>query len=119
MAAGMPAPRPPSEIQRLLDKTIRVKNKNGTDVTETYLQGAQIALTLAKRHEIKIAILKDGSPSCGSQQIYDGSFTGKKISGKGMTAALLELNGIKAFSENRIEEAVKYLETMEGRNDAV
>jgi len=56
-------------------------------------------------------ILKEGSPSCGSNYIYDGSFSGIKKPGKGITAALLEENGIRVFSEREILEAENYLKT--------
>ena len=60
------------------------------------------------------AILKDGSPSCGSGFIYDGSFSGGRKADVGVTAALLERNGIRVFSETRLEEAEAYLQDLEG-----
>jgi uncharacterized protein YbbK (DUF523 family) len=77
------------------------------------LTGGQKTLELARLHNIKLAVLKDGSPSCGSTYIYDGSFSGIKKPGKGITTILLEENSIRVFSELEIPEAVEYLKTLE------
>lgn len=97
VAGGLSVPRAPAEIQ---DNA--VIDSEGKDVTRAFLAGAQHALTLCKHHNIKYALLKESSPSCGSNQIYDGSFTGQKISGKGITAQLLEENGISVYSEKTV-----------------
>ena len=80
----------------------RVVAKNGTDVTEQFQRGAQEALKLAKLFGCKCAVLKSRSPSCGSGIIYDGTFTGTKVAGDGITAALLKENGIEVFSEEEL-----------------
>ncbi len=99
---GLPTPRVPSEIQG-----DRVINKEGKDVTEEYNRGALLALELAKKHNCKIAILKEKSPSCGSKFIYDGTFTGAKILDSGVTTKLLRLNGILVYSEDEIDKLIK------------
>jgi len=99
---GLPIPRTPSE--RVKDKVI---NEKGKDVTKNYLKGAELALNICKYLEIKAVVLKETSPSCGSHEIYDGSFTHRKISGKGFVAEYLEKNGIKVYSENEIDELLK------------
>ncbi len=115
MAGGLPTPRPPAEIVGLdggagvWKGSALVKRQDGMDVSKAFQAGANFALALAKKNGIKIAILKEKSPSCGTHQIYDGSFLGKKISDMGVTAVLLEENGIKVFSENEIVEAAAYL----------
>ena len=91
---GLPTPRDPAEQQG-----DRVISKAGADVTEQYAFGAQAALTVAKINKVDMAILKSRSPSCGSGQIYDGSFGGKLIPGDGICAALLKANGIRVLSE--------------------
>jgi uncharacterized protein YbbK (DUF523 family) len=91
----------------------RVMNIKGKDVTQYFLTGAQKALELARLHNIRLAVLKDGSPSCGSTYIYDGSFSGIKKPGKGITTVLLEEKSIRIFSEREIPEAVKYLKTLD------
>jgi len=86
---GLPIPRDPAE--RIKDRVISNK---GNDVTMEYQKGASIALELAKKYDIHIAILKDGSPSCGSTYIYDGTFSHTKIPFYGVAAELLKKNGI-------------------------
>jgi uncharacterized protein YbbK (DUF523 family) len=118
VAGGLPVPRPCSEISGYDGHTVlygdaRVMNIKGKDVTQYFLTGAQKALELARLHNIKLAVLKDGSPSCGSTYIYDGSFSGIKKPGKGITTVLLEENSIRVFSEREIPEAVEYLKTLE------
>jgi uncharacterized protein YbbK (DUF523 family) len=114
VAGGLPVPRPSSEIfggdgSQVLNGPKKVINVNGQDVTKYYIEGAQKTLLLARFHKIKLAILKEGSPSCGSRYIYDGSFSKIKKSGRGVAAALLEQNNIRVFNEREIHEAEKYL----------
>lgn len=95
---GLPTPRPPGE--RLGDKVV---NKDGTDVTKEYTDGAKIALKIAEDNDIKIALLKLNSPSCGSKLIYDGTFTGCKIKGQGITTELLRKAGIDVYGEDDLD----------------
>ncbi len=94
---GLPTPRIPSEI-----RGGRVINKEGLDVTDYLERGAKEALAIARIFGISEAILKQRSPSCGSGQIYDGTFSGIVTAGDGITAALLKKNGIKVTSEEEI-----------------
>lgn len=64
-----------------------------------FIKGAQETLQIAKKLNIKKAILKDGSPSCGVNYIYDGNFNGTKIKGMGLTAQLLKESSIDVISE--------------------
>ncbi len=91
---GLPTPRDPAEIKSNL-----VVTSTGKDVTKEYDLGAQKALQACKFFGIRIAILKDGSPACGSRHIRDGSFKGNKIEGLGVTARLLIANGIKVYAD--------------------
>jgi uncharacterized protein YbbK (DUF523 family) len=75
-------------------------------VTKEFTDGAKIILETCRRWDIKIAILKERSPSCGSTMIYDGTFSGNKIPGKGITASLLSQNGITVYSEETITPAL-------------
>lgn len=95
MLGGLKTPRPCSEIQG--DKVINV---NGEDVTENFNDGAEKTLKIAKENDVLFAILKQGSPSCGCKEVYDGTFSGKKISGTGVTARKLLDNGVVVFDEN-------------------
>lgn len=92
---GLPTPRTPSERQG-----DRVITKDGRDVTENYRRGAETALEIAQREGVAAAVLKERSPSCGSGEIYDGSFTGTRTAGDGMTAELLKSNGIAVYGES-------------------
>ena len=95
---GLPTPRIPAEIQA----NRRVLRKDGKDITDEYKKGAKEALRLAKLFDCKLAILKERSPSCGSGVIYDGSFTGNKINGDGITAELLKKEGIRIIGESEL-----------------
>ena len=99
---GLPTPRKPSE--RKGDKVV---NNAGKDVTRNFQLGAEKALNICKYLNIKIAILKENSPSCGVNQIYDGNFKNKLIKGEGVTTELLRKNGITVYNENQIEELLK------------
>jgi uncharacterized protein YbbK (DUF523 family) len=109
MAGGMPVPRPPAEIENgasgldVLEGSARVLEITGGDVTAQFIAGAQKALAFAKDNDCAYALLIDGSPSCGSVAIYDGSFSGRKQSGHGVTAALLKEAGIVVFSPAEID----------------
>lgn len=116
VAGGLPVPRNPAEISGkdgfdVLDGKATVKNINGDDVTPFYLNGAAKALETAIKNNIKAAILKEKSPSCGNSLIYDGTFTKTLKSGKGVTAALFERNGIHIFNEKEIEKAIEFIES--------
>ena len=85
---GLPTPRIPAEI---VDGV--VTNREGQVVDEEFRRGAQIALEIARKEQIDVAILQSRSPSCGSKQIYDGSFSGVKVDGQGVFARLLKEHG--------------------------
>jgi uncharacterized protein YbbK (DUF523 family) len=95
---GLPTPRVPSE--RILDK---VMMRDGSDVTENYRRGAEEALELCRIYNIRTAILKERSPSCGKGEIYDGSFTGTLTERDGVTAELLISKGIRVLGESEID----------------
>ena len=99
---GLPTPRIPAE--RVGEKVL---NREGADVTAEYRKGAEDALAVAKANGVKFAVLQERSPSCGSEYVYDGTFSGKLIPGQGVTAQLLEEHGIKDYSSGRIEEFLK------------
>ena len=96
---GLPTPREPDEIQNG-----RVYEKSGKENTEEFIRGAEETLRIAKLLKADMAVLKQNSPSCGSSMIYDGTFSGKKIPGSGITASLLIQNGIRVISEEDIAE---------------
>lgn len=92
---GLPTPRPQNEVSG--DK---VMNVLGEDVTKEFVKGAEIALEKALKYNVKKAVLKQSSPSCGTKKIYNGKFEGIKIDGMGITARLLAKNGIEVFGED-------------------
>ena len=91
---GLSTPRPPSE--RIGDKVVNNQDK---DVTSEYTKGAEETLKLAKLFNVKKALLKAKSPSCGKGKIYDGTFTGTLVDGNGLTVDLLEASGIEIITE--------------------
>ena len=92
---GLSTPRVPAEIREN-----KVINKEGIDVTSNYVRGAEEVLKLAKKFNVKRAVLKSKSPSCGKGKIYDGTFSGNLVDGYGITAKLLMDNGIEVLSED-------------------
>lgn len=118
MSGGLPVPRPAAEIYNgtgadVLDKNVPVLRKDGADISDFFIKGAQVALDLALKHNIRIAVLKEKSPSCGSTLIYNGQFAGMKREGEGVTTALLRRHGITVFSEKQLAEAVAFLVSLE------
>lgn len=89
---GLPVPRESAEIVNGI-----VSHKDGTSVDKEFRKGAKKALEIVKEQKIDLVILQSRSPSCGVNAIYDGSFSGKLISGKGVFADLLQKNGIKVI----------------------
>lgn len=93
---GLPTPRACTELQA----DGRAVDAQGADRTEAFMQGARDAVRVAKQHGCKQAILKSKSPSCGTSLIYDGTFTGTLIPGRGITAQALAKAGIELLSED-------------------
>lgn len=91
---GLPTPRIPSEIRNQ-----KVFNEKGEDLTLNFIKGAEETLKLAKLFNVKKALLKAKSPSCGYKKIYDGTFSNTLIDGNGITAELLKNNGIDIITE--------------------
>ncbi|KAA8738031.1 DUF523 domain-containing protein [Pseudomonas koreensis] len=110
VAGGLPTPRAAAEIPggqgaEVLDGTAAVITSEGEDVSAQFLDGARQALELVQKHDIRVAVLKANSPSCGNLLTYDGTFSGVKVSGEGVTAALLKRHGVQVFSELELSEA--------------
>ena len=96
---GLSTPRLPAEIVAGL-----VTNKEGVSVDNEFRKGAQEALAVALENKVDLAILQSRSPSCGVKEIYDGSFSGKKIKGQGVFAKLLSAHGIKVLDAEDVAE---------------
>lgn len=119
VAGGLSTPRPAAEIpggqgRAVLEGQAQVLTVQGEDVTAAFVQGARLALALVQRHGIGIAVLKSGSPSCGNLLTYDGTFSGSKVPGEGVTTALLRQAGVQVFSELELDAAVQALAALEG-----
>lgn len=119
VAGGLPVPRPPAEIINaagglsVLAGNSAVIESTGRNVSMQFITGAQLALERAQAMGIRVAVLKEGSPSCGTGFIYDGTFTGTKVSSLGVTAALLQQAGVHVFSEAQLLEANSVLMGLE------
>ena len=103
VAGGLGVPRIPAEIVKN-DKPFIVQNKEGADVTINFLVGAKKALDVCTQEDIKVALLKANSPSCGNLNIYDGTFSNNLIEGQGLTARLLKENGVEVFNETQLKD---------------
>lgn len=101
---GLSIPREPAEI---LGNDI--VNKKGKSVLKEFKKGAELSLEKAKANNIAFAILKEKSPSCGSNAIYDGSFSGTLVKGEGLTTKILRENKIKVFSEEELDKIEEFL----------
>ena len=93
MLANMPIPRPCAEI---VDEV--VMDDKGNNVDSDYRKAVALALEKIEGEKIDLAILQSRSPTCGVNNIYDGTFTGKLISGQGLFAkALIRNRKIQCF----------------------
>ncbi len=99
---GLPIPRPPSEI--ISRNPLKIINTSKEDVTHCFVQGANKALAVCKTLNIKKALLKENSPSCGKSFVYDGSFSKALRGGQGATASMLSKNSIEIFTEFDLEK---------------
>lgn len=100
-AGGLPTPRQPADLAggsgaAVLTGAARVIAADGTDVTEAFRQGAELALRATQRYGASVALLKEGSPSCGVRRVR---VDGKPIEGMGVTAAALDRAGVAVISD--------------------
>ena len=99
---GLTAPREPSE--RVGDQVL---SRSGADVTAAFRLGAEKTLTIAKEQGVRLAVLKERSPSCGCGAIYDGTFSGTVVPGNGVATELLLAHGVTIYGESRIGELLE------------
>ncbi len=104
---GLKTPRATAEIlngtgEDVLDGKAKVITSENEDVTQEFIKGAEETLKIAKLLNIKKAVTKSQSPSCGCQKIYDGSFSKKLVDGDGVTVALLKRNGIEVITDKQL-----------------
>jgi uncharacterized protein YbbK (DUF523 family) len=116
---GLPVPRPPAEITEaaggleVLNGRASVMGPAGENVSVQFRLGAEQALEMAQTRGIRMAVLKENSPSCGSRYTYDGSFSGTRVALPGVTAARLQEAGVRVFSEAQLGEAQEWLKRLE------
>ena len=99
----MSIPRDPIEIR---DR--RIIDKNNTDLTSLFEPVKAIIKDMVESENITIALLKEDSPSCGVHSIYDGSFSGTKISGEGLITNYLRSLGVKVYSEYEVKSLIDH-----------
>ena len=104
VSSGMVVPRIPNEIFSI--QPLVVKNQFGIDTTDYFTDGAKQTLHICMTHNVKLALLKAKSPSCGNLEVYDGNFTNTLIKGQGLTANILMQHNIKVYNENQIGELI-------------
>ena len=107
--AGLSIPRKPAEIwggtgEDVLTGRAQVIDLDGVDVTHAFIEGAYQTLASAQQHHVSTVVLKENSPSCGSNFIYDGTFSNQKVSAMGVTTALLRQHGFNVISETAFFE---------------
>ena len=100
-AGGLTSPRAPAEI-----RAGQVIDSNGVNRTESFKCGAAKVLAKAKKYNADLCILKESSPSCGVHIVYDGTFSGRKIEGQGITTKLLQENNFKVISEKDLQHQI-------------
>lgn len=120
LMGGLSVPRPAAEIAggsgaAVLAGRARVVTTTGEDVTAAFVAGAEAALDLARQNGCVHALLIDRSPSCGSLHIYDGTFSGRRIAGAGVTASLLSAHGIAVYADHEVERLAEAIEAGQGR----
>jgi uncharacterized protein YbbK (DUF523 family) len=118
VAAGLGVPRPAAECtggdgERILAGEATVTTREGRDVTDAFLAGAEHAVAVAQSQGIRLAVLKSRSPSCAADDIYDGSFSGQVVSGSGVTAAALTRAGVRVFDEAHLVDADEALRMLD------
>jgi len=118
LAAGMAIPRLPAELAggdgaAALSGAARILESDGSDVTQAYLLAAWLALKTAQKNGCQFALMTDGSPTCGSQKIYDGRFQGITLPGEGVAAALLRQYGIEVYAEHQIPALLSRIKEFE------
>ena len=124
IAGGLPVPRPPTEVTagaggaKVLAGLAKVVDPQANDVSTEFIAGARHALQQAQLKGVRLAVLNEGSPSCGSTLIHDGTFTGTQVPGKGVTSSLLASSGVRVFSEVQFVEANEFLMELEASGAA-
>ena len=94
---GLPVPRIPAEIVNGA-----VVNREGISVDDAFRRGAEKALELAAAERPDLVILQSRSPSCGTRQVYDGTFSGTLVRGKGVFAEMVANAGFRVMDAEEV-----------------
>ena len=94
---GLPVPRVPAEI---VNGT--VLNRDGVSVDAAFRRGAEKALALAKAEQPDRIVLQSRSPSCGVNQVYDGTFSGTLVRGQGIFAEMASEAGFRVLDVEEV-----------------
>ncbi|MGK5684311.1 DUF523 domain-containing protein [Actinoplanes sp. URMC 104] len=118
LAVGFPVPRPPAEIvggsaADVLDGRAEVRESTGRDVTALFRAAADRAAERAVHAGVGLAVLVDGSPTCGTTRVHDGTFTGVTVPGRGVAAEALRRHGIPVFSHRQLARAAALIAELE------
>ena len=99
VAGGLPTPRTPVELVNGV-----AISRDGKNVDKEFRLGVDCVLQTLEQEEIDLVILQPRSPSCGVKQIYDGTFSGRLIEGKGLLAKALLENGYKVVEPEELSD---------------
>lgn len=121
LAAGLPVPRPPAEIMSADGKDVmrgqaRIIENTGQDVTAHYQLAAWLALRAAQESGCSAALLTDGSPTCGSKFIYDGSFRGIHKAGRGLRHRCSQSMGSPCSQRSKLTNSLPGLRREKAKN---
>lgn len=108
LIGGLDVPRSACEIDMSMHH-VCVRGADGADLTAAFEKGAKAVLQIAKEQKCELAILKGKSPSCGSDYVYDGTFTGALMPGSGITARMLRSEGVRVINEERLQDCTDAL----------
>ncbi|MGB0734163.1 MAG: DUF523 domain-containing protein, partial [Pontibacterium sp.] len=86
-----------------------IATSSGEDVTPQFLAGAEHTLEIAKKHNVCCALMKAKSPSCGNEQVYDGSFNKRLTDGQGAATSELVRQGIPVFNETQLDKLIAFV----------
>ena len=90
--AGMGCPRTPIEIVNGV-----LMDRDGNNVDAAMRKAVADAMERIRKEDIQCAVLQSRSPTCGVNQVYDGSFSGKLVSGSGILAQALKDDGYQTI----------------------
>ena len=95
--AGLGCPRVPMEIVRGI-----LINKEGKVVDGPVRAAIEGILQRIDGETVDCAVLKSRSPTCGVRQVYDGTFSGRLVSGSGVLTQALVKEGIRVIDSEEV-----------------